>query len=253
MRGFGQIAAHGGDLSAQRARARPLMLTLEGCNPFHRRSLPARRRGRRAPQGANGAHGAASGARTAGGREADREDSGDARARAPRATDRAAGAGHESAPPVPRYNFRSGATPKGEHDGGKGGAPLDGRGGGRGASPREMNSPALPHATASAAAIGQASGRRRAAAAPGRRTGHAPARHEDARESAASGQAAQTDGAEAASGRGSCPTSTPRPAAARPRQRTAARRRGGRRRRRPDGTRTREPAAPLCHQRRAPH
>ncbi len=87
-----------------------------------------------------------------------------------------------------------------------------------------MISPALPHATASAAAIGQASGRRRAAAAPEGRTGHAPARHADARESAASGQAAQTDGAEAASGRGSCPTSTPRPAATRPRQRTAARR-----------------------------
>ena len=88
-----------------------------------------------------------------------------------------------------------------------------------------------------------ASGRRRAAAAPEGRTGHAPARHADARESAASGQAAQTADAETASGRGSRPTSTPRPAAARPRTRTAERRRGGRRRRRPGGTRTRKPAA----------
>lgn len=184
--------------------------------------------GDRRAKAREGAHGAASGARTARGREADRRDSGDARARAPRATDRAAGAGHESAPPVPRYNFRSGATPKGEHDGGKGGAPLDGRGGGRGASPRETERPALPHATASAAAIGQASARRQAAGAPEGRKGHAPARHEDARESAASGQADQTDDGEAASGRGSRPTSTPRPAAARPRTRTAERRRDGR-------------------------
>ena len=96
-----------------------------------------------------------------------------------------------------------------------------------------------------------ASGRRRAAAAPEGRTGHAPARHEDARESAASGQAAQTADVETASGRGSRPTSTPRPAAARPRTRTAARRRGGRRRRRPGGTRARLLAATYGHQRRA--
>lgn len=98
-----------------------------------------------------------------------------------------------------------------------------------------------------------ASARRQAAGAPEERKGHAPARHEDARESAASGQADQTDDGEAASGRGSnCPP--PRaPETARPRQRTAKRRRGGRRRRRPGGTRTREPAAPLCHQRRTAH
>ena len=244
MRGFGQIAADGRRSERRKARARPPCAHAGGLNPLHHSRLTTRRRGRRAPKGADGAHGAASGARTARGREADRRDSGDARARAPRATDRAAGAGHESAPPVPRYNFRSGATPKGEHDGGKGGAPLDGRGGGRGASPREMISPALPHATASAAAIGQASARRQAAGAPEGRKGHAPARHADARESAASGQADQTDDGEAASGRGSnCPP--PRaPETARPRQRTAKRRRGGRRRRRPGGTRTQEQAAP---------
>ena len=106
-----------------------------------------------------------------------------------------------------------------------------------------MNSPALPHATPDAAASSQTSARRQAAGAPEGRKSHAPARHEDARESAASGQADQTDGAEAASGRGSCPTSTPRPAAARPRTRTAERRRDGRRRRRPGGTRARLLAA----------
>lgn len=146
--------------------------------------------------------------------------------------------------PRPPLKFPLGGEPRrGKPDGGKGGAPLDGRGGGRGASPREMNSPALPHATADAAAIGQASARRQAAGAPEGRKGHAPARHADARESAASGQADQTDGAEAASGRGSnCPP--PRaPETARPRQRTAARRRGGRRRRRPGGTRARLLAA----------
>ena len=151
--------------------------------------------------------------------------------------------GTRARPPSPAIISASGATPKGEHDGGKGGAPLDGRGGGRGASPRETERPALPHATASAAAIGQASARRQAAGAPEGRKGHAPARHEDARESAASGQADQTDDGEAASGRGSRPTSTPRPAAARPRTRTAERRRDGRRRRRPGGTRTQEQSA----------
>lgn len=112
--------------------------------------------------------------------------------------------------PCPRLKFRLGATPKGEHDEGKGGVPC-GRGGGRGTTRRETERSALPHATPGASASSQASGRRRAAAAPDGRKGHAPARHADARESAASGQAAQTDGAEAASGRGSCHTFTPRP------------------------------------------
>ena len=113
LRGFGQIAAYWRRSERRKARARPPCAHAGGLHPLHRSRLTTRRRGRRAPQGANGAHGAASGARTARGREADRRDSGDARARAPRATDRAAGAGHESAPPVPRYNFRSGANPAG--------------------------------------------------------------------------------------------------------------------------------------------
>lgn len=166
--------------------------------------------------------------------------------RAPRAQPTAPQArGTRARPPSPAIISARGRSPEGgKPDGGKGGAPLDGRGGGRGASPRETERPALPHATASAAAIGQASARRQAAGAPEGRKGHAPARHADARESAASGQAAQTADAETASGRGSRPTSTPRPAAARPRTRTAERRRDGRRRRRPGGTGARLLAAP---------
>ena len=205
-------ARQGGDLSAQRARARPPCAHAGGLRPP---SVPlsgrqttgapaARRRGR--------AHTArqAERARPEAGRQA--AETAGMQGRAPRAQPTAPQArGTRARPPSPAIISARVFAACGEHDGGKGGAPLDGRGGGRGASPREMNSPALPHATAGAAAIGQASGRRRAAAAPEGRTGHAPARHADARESAASGQAAQTDGAEAASRRGSRHTSTPRP------------------------------------------
>ena len=208
MRGFGQIAARRRRSERRKARARPPMLTLEDWEPLQRPNLTTRRRGRRAPKGADGAHGAASGARTARGREADRRDSGDGRARAPRATDfgqRPKDAG--GCAPAPA-KISAWVRAAGEHDEGKGGAPR-GRGGGRGTTRRETERPALPHATASAAASSRASGRRRAAAAPEGRKGHAPARHEDARESAASGQADQTDDGEAASGRGSnCPPTT---------------------------------------------
>lgn len=244
----------GGDLSAGRRVPVPLCSRWRIENPFSAVIWPPDDGGTRRAQAREGAHGAASGARTARGREADRRDSGDGRARAPRATDfgqRPKDAG--GCAPAPAKISAWGRPPEGgEPDEGKGGAPR-GRGGGRGTTRRETERPALPHATASAAAIGQASARRQAAGAPEGRKGHAPARHEDARESAASGQADQTDDGEAASGRGSnCPP--PRaPETARPRQRTAKRRRGGRRRRRPGGTRTREPAAPLCHQRRTAH
>lgn len=67
------------------------------------------------------------------------------------------------------------------------------------------------------------------------------ARRGDAKQSAASGQAAQADDGETASGRGSRPTPPHAPDGTRPRQRTAKRRRDGRRRRRPGGNRTREP------------
>lgn len=202
----------GGDLSAGGACPSPMCSRWRTEPPITAGTCPPDDGGDRRAKAREGAHGAASGARTAGGREADRRDSGDGRARAPRATDfgqRPKDAG--GCAPAPAKISAWGRPPEGgEPDEGKGGAPR-GRGGGRGTTRRETERPALPHATASAAAIGQASGRRRAAAAPGRRTGHAPARHADARESAASGQAAQTDGAEAASGRGSCCTFTPRP------------------------------------------
>ena len=127
------------------------MLTLEDWEPLQRPNLTTRRRGRRAPKGADGAHGAASGARTARGREADRRDSGDARARAPRATDRAAGAGHESAPPVPRYNFRSGANPAGVRPtGGRGERPVGAAGEGERPDAKQ-NGKAPPHRRPNAA------------------------------------------------------------------------------------------------------
>lgn len=44
----------GGDLSAQRARARPPMLTLEDCEPLQRPNLTTRRRGRPPREGAGG-------------------------------------------------------------------------------------------------------------------------------------------------------------------------------------------------------
>lgn len=117
-----------------------------------------------------------------------------------------------------------------------------------------MNSPALPHATASAAAIGQASARRQAAGAPEGRKGYAPARHADARESAASGQADQTDDGEAASGRGSnCP---PHHAHQRRRDHASGRRNGGEAGGDGAGRAAlgRESQPPLpCHQRRAHH
>lgn len=234
----------GGDLSAGRRVPVPLCSRWRIENPFSAVIWPPDDGGTRRAQAREGAHGAASGARTARGREADRRDSGDGRARAPRATDfgqRPKDAG--GCAPAPAKISAWGRPPEGgEPDEGKGGAPR-GRGGGRGTTRRETERPALPHATASAAAIGQASARRQAAGAPEGRKGHAPARHEDARESAASGQADQTDDGEAASGRGSnCPPPCA-PETARPRQRTAKRRRGGRRRRRPGGTRTQEPAA----------
>ena len=136
------------------------MLTLEDWEPLQRPNLTTRRRGRRAPQGANGAHGAASGARTAGGREADREDSGDARARAPRATDRAAGAGHESAPPVPRYNFRSGASRRRARRG-EGGSALRRARRGKGGKPPRNEQPSF-------------------APRHGRRCGHRPSKRPEA-------------------------------------------------------------------------
>lgn len=239
--GFGQIAAVRRRSERRKARARPPMLTLEDWEPLQRPNLTTRRRGRRAPKGANGAHGAASGARTARGREADRfltVAANAAKARATPATKppvfRRAGAQLFFAPLT--EIFRIAAR---QRHGEKRGV-VRGEKNTAGAATRTRQSGRRKTKRLETA---DASGRRRAAAAPEGRKGHAPARHEDARESAASGQADQTDDGEAASGRGSnCPP--PRaPETARPRQRTAKRRRGGRRRRRPGGTRARLLAA----------
>lgn len=70
--GFGQIAADGRRSERRRRVPVPHALTLEDRDPLQRSNLTTRRRGRRAPQGAEGAHGAASGARTAAGREDNR-------------------------------------------------------------------------------------------------------------------------------------------------------------------------------------
>lgn len=205
----------GGDLSAQRARARPPMLTLEDWEPLQRPNLTTRRRGRRAPKGADGAHGAASGARTARGREADRRDSGDARARAPRATDRAAGAGHESAPPVPRYNFRSGANPAGGARRGEGGSALRRARRGKGGKPPRNEQPSF-------------------APRHGRRCGHRPSKRPEARR----GRAERTHRPRASPSRGRMRERGQRPS------RPDRRRRGGQRAREqlPPTTRTRDGA-----------
>lgn len=219
----------------------PHALTLEDCTPFIAVIWPPDDGGDRRAKAREGAHGAASGARTAKGREADRfltVAANAAKARATPATKppvfRRAGAQLFFAPLT--EIFRIAAR---QRHGEKRGV-VRGEKNTAGAATRTRQSGRRKTKRLETA---DASGRRRAAAAPEGRTGHAPARHADARESAASGQAAQTADAETASGRGSCPTSTPRPAAARPRQRTAARRRGGRRRRRPGGTRARLSAA----------
>lgn len=73
--------------------------------------------------------------------------------------------------------------------------------------------------------------------------GRTTARRGDAKQSAASGQAAQADDGETASGRGSRPTPPHATARREPRQRTAKRRRDGRRRRRPGAETGRESQA----------
>lgn len=190
------------------------MLTLEDWEPLQRPNLTTRRRGRRAPKGADGAHGAASGARTAGGREADREDSGDARARAPRATDRAAGAGHESAPPVPRYNFRSGASRRRARRG-EGGSALRRARRGKGGKPPRNEQPSF-------------------APRHGRRCGHRPSK----RPEASRGRAGRTHRPRASPSRGRMRERGQRPS------RPDRRRRGGQRAREqlPPTTRTRDGA-----------
>lgn len=152
----------GGDLSAGGACPSPMRSRWRIAAPFSAVIWPPDDGGTRRAQAREGAHGAASGARTARGREADRRDSGDARARAPRATDRAAGAGHESAPPVPRYNFRSGVRRVRRTRRGEGGSALRRARRGKGGKPPRNEQPSF-------------------APRHGRRCGHRPSKRPEAR------------------------------------------------------------------------
>ena len=180
----------------------PHALTLEDCTPFIAVIWPPDDGGDRRAKAREGAHGAASGARTAKGREADRfltVAANAAKARATPATKppvfRRAGAQLFFAPLT--EIFRIAAR---QRHGEKRGV-VRGEKNTAGAATRTRQSGRRKTKRLETA---DASGRRRAAAAPEGRKGHAPARRADARESAASGQAAQTDDGEAASGRGSC-------------------------------------------------
>ena len=116
----------------------------------------ARRRGR--------AHTARQAERARQRREDDRRDSGDARARAPRATDcDQREQGTRARPPAPA-KISGRVRPEGEHEGGKGGAPR-GRGGGRGTRPRETERTTPPHRQPNAGTAASNSARRRAAGA----------------------------------------------------------------------------------------
>ena len=102
--------------------------------------------GNRRAKAREGAHGAASGARTAEGREADRRDSGDGRARAPRATDfgqRPKDAG--GCAPAPAKISGRVRPPKGEARRGEGGsAPRARRGKGNDPTRNRAQHPAPP-------------------------------------------------------------------------------------------------------------
>lgn len=108
-------------------------------------------------------------------REDDRRDSGDARARAPRATDcDQREQGTRARPPAPA-KITARVRPEGEHEGGKGGAPR-GRGGGRGTRPRETERTTPPHRQPNAETAASDSARRRAAGAKqGAEAGRQPA------------------------------------------------------------------------------
>ena len=178
LRGFGQIAAVRRRSERRKARARPPCAHAGGLNPLHHSRLTTRRRGRRAPQGADGAHGAASGARTAKGREADRfltVAANAAKARATPATKppvfRRAGAQLFFAPLTEIFRI----------------AARQRHGEKRGVVRGEKNTAFAATRTRQSGRrktkrleTADASGRRRAAAAPEGRTGHAPARRADA-------------------------------------------------------------------------
>lgn len=147
----------------RKARARPHARTLEDAASFIAEpgqpddGGDARRRARKE-------HTARQAERARQRREDDRRDSGDARARAPRATDcDQREQGTRARPPAPA-KITARVRPEGEHEGGKGGAPR-GRGGGRGTRPRETERTTPPHRQPNAGTAASDSARRRAAGA----------------------------------------------------------------------------------------
>lgn len=211
-----------------------------GCSIPHHRARPTRRRGRPPREGAGG--------RTRRGKRSAHANSGRTTAetagtqgRAPRAQPTATnGSRARERGPLPPLKFPAGCDPKGSTKGGRGERPAGaaGEGGHAPAKPSAAPRPTAnqtPEQPPTTAPGGAPRARNRA----GSRT---TARRGDAKQSAASGQAAQADDGETASGRGSRPTPPHATARREPRQRTAKRRRDGRRRRRPGGNRTREPS-----------
>lgn len=142
--------------------------------------------------------------------------------------------------PLPPLKFPAGCDPKGSTKGGRGERPAGAAGEG-GHAPAKPSAAPRPTAnqTPEQPPTTAPGGAPRARNGAGSRT---TARRGDAKQSAASGQAAQADDGETASWRGSRPTPPHATARREPRQRTATRRRDGRRRRRPGGNRTRKPS-----------
>ena len=228
----GLIAADGRRSERRKARARPPCAHAGGLpppsalEPDHQTTgaTAARRRGR--------AHTARQAERARQRREGDRQrQRGCKGARPARNRLRPTGAGHESAPPCPRLNFRSGVSRHAANTtGGRGERPVGAAGEG-GHAPAKQSSCAPPH-------------RRPNAAHPPTQApvGGPRARREDAKATRQPVTRTQTGARPAAkpprpptrrrpAGAGATAPPPRAPETARPRQRTAARRRGGRRRR----------------------
>lgn len=174
-------------------------------------------------------------------RETDHRDSGDGRARAPRATDfgqRPKDAG--GCAPAPAKITAWVRPPKGEARRGEGGsAPRARRGKGNDPTRNRAQHPAPPPTKRRNSRQRQRPEARRGRET-GREAGRQPAEGTQNRARPAAKPPRPTPG-KTASGRGSRPTPPHATARREPRQRTAKRRRDGRRRRRPGGNRTREP------------
>lgn len=231
----------GGDLSAGRRVPVPMRGRWRTKHPSPPRpanqttgATAARRRGR--------AHTARQAERARQRREDDRRDSGDGRARAPRATDfgqRPKDAG--GCAPAPAKITARVRPPKGEARRGEGGsAPWARRGKGNDPTRNRAQRPAPPPTKRRNSRQRQRPEARRGRER-GREAGRQPAEGTQNRARPAAKPPRPTTG-KTASGRGSRPTPPHAPDGTRPRQRTAKRRRDGRRRRRPGGNRTREPS-----------